>query len=130
MHFHSNYTTIGRASLGAWIVPIIKAVMIFNAIGVCQLYLIVFHDVFETIFVEILDFNPEYGVGWFFRVKYFMIPITAMGLLPFAFKRSTDGLKIASYISVAASIIFIVAMFLVFILKIHHGTIEWEKIGW
>jgi len=130
IHDHSNYTTIGRASLGNWVVPIVKAVMIFNAIGVCQLYLIIFHDVFETVFVEIIGFNPEYGVGWFFRVKYFIIPLTALCLLPFAFKRSTDGLKIASYISVSASVIFIIAMALAFGLKCHHGTINWDQVGW
>lgn len=35
---HANYTTIGKNSVGNWVVPIVKFVMIFNAIGVCQLY--------------------------------------------------------------------------------------------
>ena len=74
---HANYTTIGRASVGAWVIPIVKAVMIFNAIGVCQLYLNIFHDVFRTIVVDIAGNDPNSGIGWFFDVKYFIVPIAA-----------------------------------------------------
>ena len=77
---HANYTTIGRASVGAWVIPIVKFVMIFNAIGVCQLYLNIFHDVIRTVVVNLIGCDPTYGVGWFFDVKYFVIPITALCL--------------------------------------------------
>jgi len=88
---HANYTTIGRTSVGAWIIPVVKFVMIFNAIGVCQLYLNIFHTVFRTIVIVIGGADQSKGIGWFFDVKYFVVPIAGCCLLPFAFKRSTDG---------------------------------------
>lgn len=104
--------------------------MIFNAIGVCQLYLNIFHTVFRTVVVTIAGADPGHGVGWFFDVKYFVVPIAAACLLPFAFKRSTDGLKWTSWVSVGASIIFIVSVFIAFGIRCHNGNIHWGKIGY
>lgn len=111
-------------------IPYVKFVMIFNAIGVCQLYLNIFHTVFRTFVVTILANDPSFGIGWFFDVKYFVVPIAGLCLLPFAFQKSTDGLKFASWVCVIASVIFITSIIVAFSIKVHSGDIEWSNIGW
>ena len=63
-------------------------------------------------------------------MKYFVVPIAGLCLLPFAFTKSTDGLKFASWVCIFASVIFITAVIVAFSIKVHAGDIEWSKIGW
>jgi hypothetical protein len=46
----------------------------------------------------------------------------------FVFKKSTDGLKFASWFAVAGSLIFIVTVVIAFCMSI--GDINWNSIGW
>jgi len=84
--------------------------MIFNAVGVCQLYLTIFQSVLKTIVITIANADPEKGVGWFFNEGKFVIPIAGLILLPFAFQRSTDGLKWASWVAVGSCLLFIISI--------------------
>lgn len=127
---HANYTTIGRFAVGSWVVPIVKFVMIFNAIGVCQLYLDIFHSVLETVFVILLGFNQDTNptVYWIFHERYIVIPCAALCLLPFAFQKSTDGLKWVSYVGMCSCIIFVISIIVAFFIQF--DTIGERDIGY
>lgn len=104
--------------------------MIFNAIGVCQLYLIIFWTVFRTVVLVIIEVDSRSWVAWFFDVRYFVIPIAACCLVPFIFQKSTDGLKWASWVSMGATLVFIGSIIAAFFIKLSNGSIEWDKVGW
>jgi len=104
--------------------------MIFNAVGVCQLYLTIFQSVLKTIVITIANADPEKGVGWFFNEGKFVIPIAGVILLPFAFQRSTDGLKWASWVAVGSCLLFIISIIVGFGIKCNNGSIDWSQIGW
>jgi hypothetical protein len=72
---HANFTTIGKASVGTWSIPYTKFVMIFNAIGVCQLYLSIFYTVFNTFAITICGAKKGSFFYEVFSVKYYIIPI-------------------------------------------------------
>ena len=71
---HANFTTIGKSSVGVWSVPYTKFVMIFNAIGVCQLYLSIFYTVFRTFVITIGGATKGDFFYDVFSVKYYVVP--------------------------------------------------------
>ena len=50
--------------------------------------------------------------------------------MPFAFSKSTDGLKWSSYVSVSCAVIFIFSVIVAFGIRVSRGEIDFSKTAW
>ena len=117
----ADYGLLGRLSLGKKGEIFLKLLILFNNFGVSVSYCIIFGSSLNKILIQALG-GAQNQTSFFLARQFYQI-LGGLLILPFAFAKSTEKLKFASFLTILSVLIFSILTIYNFFNKLNNNGI-------